>query len=261
MTDGRHIPEEDLALYSMQALHSADSAALKVHLASCDVCSRELAEVNGDLAALALIVEQQPLPEGARERFVARVTAEKRPVSNVIAMPDPRRRSFIPVLIPWVAAAAMLAVAGYLGVQNRNLDRLLNADRSQIATLSAQASRGQQVMDTLTAPSAQQATLTEGKAAVAPTGHTSYVPDRGALIFVANHLRQVPASKTYELWVIPANGGAPIPAGTFRPDANGTASVVLPPLPQGVPAKAFGVTIENEGGSPTPTMPIVLSGA
>ena len=86
------------------------------------------------------------------------------------------------------------------------------------------------------------------------------MPERGALIFVANHLEQVPASKTYELWIIPANGSAPIPAGTFRPDANGTASVILPPLPQGVPAKAFGVTIENEGGADKPTMPIVLSG-
>lgn len=258
MTVGQHIPMEDLALYAMQSLLPAESTALKEHLKTCALCRGELAEINGDLAGLALSVEQQSPPAGARDRFLARLDAEKRPVSGPIAVP--RRRSFVPVLVPWAAAAAMLAVAAYLGVQNRNLHQLLNADRSQIATLSAQASRAQQVMDTLTAPSAQQATLTEGKPAVAPTGHTSYVPERGALIFVANHLRPVPATKTYELWVIPANGGAPIPAGTFRPDANGTASVVLPPLPQGIPAKAFGVTIENEGGSQTPTMPIVLSG-
>jgi hypothetical protein len=37
--------------------------------------------------------------------------------------------------------------------------------------------------------------------------------------------------------------------------------LVLPPLPTGVPAKAFGVTIERAEGSETPTTPIILSGA
>jgi anti-sigma-K factor RskA len=47
----------------------------------------------------------------------------------------------------------------------------------------------------------------------------------------------------------------------FRPDAAGNASVVMPDMPKGIEAKAFGVTIENAGGSNTPTMPIVLAGA
>jgi anti-sigma-K factor RskA len=61
--------------------------------------------------------------------------------------------------------------------------------------------------------------------------------------------------------VIPADGKAPIAAGLFRPDAAGSASVLLPPLPKGVPAKAFGVTIEKAEGSATPTAPIILVGA
>ena len=81
------------------------------------------------------------------------------------------------------------------------------------------------------------------------------------MVFVGNNLKPIPAGKTYELWVIPADGKAPIPAGLFRPDDHGSASVVLPKLPEGVPAKAFGVTIENAEGAATPTMPIVLSGA
>jgi anti-sigma-K factor RskA len=51
-----------------------------------------------------------------------------------------------------------------------------------------------------------------------------------------------------------------MPAGLFRPDASGSASVVLPTLPQGVEAKAFGVTIEDAQGSATPTLPIVMAG-
>jgi anti-sigma-K factor RskA len=66
--------------------------------------------------------------------------------------------------------------------------------------------------------------------------------------------------KTYELWIIPQDGTAPIPAGTFHPDDQGNASVVLPDLPKGIAAKAFGVTIEPEGGSQTPTLPIIMAG-
>ena len=269
MTDGQHIPQEDLALYAMQSLSPAETATAHAHISACESCRRELAEINGDLAAISLSVEQVPIPEGARDRFLARLKSEERPSDARQSEPSiygpalvqtPPRRSMWPVLLPWAAAAAMLAVAAYLGIQNQNLQQTLNTDRSQIATLSAQASRAQQVLDTLTAPDAQQATLTEGKPVAAPTAHASYMPSRGALVFIANHLKPIPASKTYELWVIPANGSAPIPAGTFRPDANGSASVVLPPLPRGVPAKVFGVTIENEGGATSPTMPIVLSG-
>jgi hypothetical protein len=263
LTDGQHIPQEDLALYAMHALALAEEAALQVHLRSCADCQRELAELNGDLAAIALSLDQQPLPVGARDRFVARIESEIRPnpvASGPTLLPAPRRRSLFPILLPWAAAAAMFVFAAHLHVEHRRLQQLLNNDRGQIATLSAQASRAQQVMETLTSPTAQQATLTANPTTL-PTGHTSYVPERGALIFVANHLKPVPANKTYELWVIPANGGPPIPAGTFRPDANGTASVVLPPLPEGVPAKAFGVTIENDGGAQVPTLPIILSGS
>jgi anti-sigma-K factor RskA len=73
-------------------------------------------------------------------------------------------------------------------------------------------------------------------------------------------MQPLPENKTYELWVIPTSG-APVPAGLFRPDASGSASVLLPPIPQGLQAKAFGITIENAEGSNTPTAPIILSGA
>jgi anti-sigma-K factor RskA len=61
--------------------------------------------------------------------------------------------------------------------------------------------------------------------------------------------------------VIPANGSAPVPAGLFRPDAAGSATLVLPPVTPGIEAKAFGVTIENASGADAPTSPIILSGA
>ncbi len=278
--NGHHISDEDLVLYSIQSLSAGETAAAALHLEECAECARQLAEVSGDLALLSLSVEQQPIPAGARDRFMSRVAAEPqtavataRATTPVVAAPKSEpaparvihevkpRRNWFPILVPSAAAFALLALAGYLGNQNQRLNELLNNDKGEIAKLSASATHAEEVLETLTSPAAKQVTLTEGKGAPPPTGRTSYLADKGALVFVGNNLKPIPADKTYELWVIPADGKAPIPAGLFRPDDHGSASVVLPKLPEGVPAKAFCVTIENAEGSATPTMPIVLSGA
>jgi len=279
--NARHISEDDLVLYSLQSLSAGQTAAAELHLEACPECRRQLSEIAGDLALLSLSVEPQPIHAGARERFLGRVASEPQlSAANHIATtaemqkstpaadPAPRvihevkpRRNWFPILIPWAAAFALLVLSGYLGNRNDKLHDLLDEDKGQIAQLAAQAGRAQQVLDALTSPAAKNVTLTEGKAAPPPTGHTSYLADKGALVFVGNNLKPIPANKTYELWIIPADGKAPVPAGLFRPDERGSASLVLPKLPAGVPAKAFGVTIENAEGAASPTLPIVLSGA
>ncbi len=281
-----HISEEDLVLYSMQSLTAGETATAELHLESCAECRRQLAEIAGDLALVSLSVAQQGPPAGARDRFLSRLATEAQTapagraagsptaVASTSAQPLPRRdepqraihevkprRNWFPVLIPWAVSFALLALAGYLGSKNQQLNQFLNNDKGQIAQLSAEASRAEQMMDVLTSPSAKQVTLTEGKGTPPPTGRTSYLADKGALVFVGNNLKPIPANKTYELWMIPSNGKPPVPAGLFRPDERGSASLVLPKLPEGIPAKAFGITIENAQGATSPTMPIVLSGA
>jgi hypothetical protein len=136
----------------------------------------------------------------------------------------------------------------------------LDGSSRLVSNLAAKASHAQQVLEVLNAPDAQRVTLTATKIPPVPTAHTVYLAERGALVMEASHLKPVPADKAYELWVIPSSGGAPLPAGTFRPNSEGYASLVLPRLPSGVPAKAFGITIENVAGATTPTLPIILSG-
>jgi anti-sigma-K factor RskA len=60
------------------------------------------------------------------------------------------------------------------------------------------------------------------------------------------------------LWLIPGQGNS-ISAGIFDVDTKGNGSV-LPPLPSGLTAKAFAVTIEPRGGVPKPTGKKVLFG-
>ena len=257
MTDSGHITQEDLASYAMQNLPVAESASIRTHLQSCVPCRAELAAVCGDLALLGLGVEQEALPAGARDRFLARIDAGK----AVTSISEARSRRGAGFWIPWMATAALAILAISLGVQNRALNDELHDQVSLVTQLAAQASRAQQVLEVLTAPTAQRVTLTVGKAAAEPTARATYLPERGGMILLATNMKPLPADKAYELWVIPANGKAPVPAGVFRPDAVGSATMVLPQISAGIAAKAFGITVERAGGSPVPTSPIILSGA
>jgi anti-sigma-K factor RskA len=268
MTDGRHISQEDLALYAMQALSPEESAPIRAHLVQCALCRAELAEASGDLALVAMSVEPHPVPEGARGRFLNRVAADaasaqpakSTSVTPVVAIDAPRPARRVATWIPWAAVAAMILVSVALQWKVSSLTKELQLQSTLIADQTAANARAREVLDVLTAPTAQHVVLTAAKTPPTPAARAVYLPSRGALLLQASNLAQIPAGKTYELWVIPATG-APIPAGLFRPDAAGSASVVLPELPKGVPAKAFGITIENAAGSATPTAPIVLSGA
>jgi anti-sigma-K factor RskA len=171
-----------------------------------------------------------------------------------------RSRSKWATFTPWAIAACLAIACSILGYRVSSLNDALDGESRLVSNLAAKASHAQQVLEVLNAPDAQRVTLTGTKTPPAPTARTVYLADRGALMMEASNLKPVPAGKTYELWVIPASGAAPLPAGTFTPNAEGYASVVLPKLPSGVPAKAFGITLENTGGSNTPTAPILLSG-
>jgi anti-sigma factor RsiW len=268
MTDAQHISQDDLALYALQSLSHDESAALREHLSTCDECQTELARLQGDLAMVALSVEQHPLPAGARERFAQRTAADRPAAERVEPVPIVRPSGFDrpsrfagAAWVGWAAAAVLLILAGGLALQVSLLSARLRDSNNRITSLQAGKSRAEQIAELLTAPTAQRVLLTAPKTTPAPAGRVVYLPSRGELILQANNLVSAPAGKTYELWVIPADGSAPIPAGLFRPDPAGNGSVVLPPIPQGVNAKAFGITLEDAAGSKTPTAPILLAGA
>jgi hypothetical protein len=266
VTNGSHITGEDLALHALQALTAEESVAVQAHVAECEVCRAELAAATGDLALVALSVEQQPLPEGARDRFLSRIAedakqAEPQPKIGKLIPFNPGAANRVSVWAPRVAVAALLIIAAGLSWEVMHLDMRLRRETATLHRMAAENAKAQAVVDVLTAPAAQRVLLTAAKTPPSPSGRAVYLPSTGALIFQGNNLASLPADKTYELWVIPANGSAPIPAGLFRPDATGNASVLLPELPKGVPAKAFGVTVEKASGSDTPTAPILLVGA
>ncbi len=275
MMDKQHVEIDDLILYALHALDPDETAVIERHLGGCEQCTLQVAEARGDIALVALSVDQVPPPSGAEQRLMERIasiapatsqtksvgtTSEVAPNLVSFHRAVQPRRSRWPVILPWAIAAGASVVAISLGVQNRGLNDTISAETALLNTVSSKASHAQQIVDALNSPHAQRVTLTAVKHAAEPTGQAIYLADRGALLFQANNLKPLEKGKTYELWVIPADGKAPVAAGIFQPDQAGYASVVLPTLPPGIAAKAFGVTIEKDGGAATPTMPIILAG-
>src|SRR5262249_7911975 len=93
------------------------------------------------------------------------------------------------------------------------------ADRLRSAEATAQQAR--QIVDTLTAADAQHITLVSNGARVQPEAKTVYSARQRSLLLLASNLGALPAQKIYELWLLPADGSQPVPAGTFKPDVAG----------------------------------------
>jgi anti-sigma-K factor RskA len=243
---------EDLALYALGTLQGEERVALEKHLEGCSGCRRELEQLRGDMALMALSTAGPVPPRRARQRLIEAVAREPRR-TTVSA-----KRGWW-MVVPWVAAGALAVGLIALWLQNSNLQRTIAGLQDQTTQQMAELQRARDVVSTLTATDAMRVTLVAAKTPPQPQGKAIYVRDRSSLIFLASNLQALPPQKAYELWLIPMNG-APIPAGVFKPDAHGSAAVVEPPLPPGVQAKAFAITVEPESGSSAPTLPVVMVG-
>jgi anti-sigma-K factor RskA len=244
---------EDLALHALGVLEGEERVILEEHLDGCADCRRELKLLRGDTALMALSTAGPIPPRRARQRLMDAVAREPRHATA------PSRRGWR-TLVPWVAAGALAMGLLTVWLQKTDLQRQVAEFKGESAKQQAELQRAREVVSTLTATDAIQVTLVAARTPPQPQGKAIYVRDRSSLIFLASNLQPLPAEKAYELWLIPTSG-APIPAGVFKPDAHGSATVINPPLPVGVQAKAFAITVEPESGSSTPTMPIVMAGA
>lgn len=269
---------EDLALYALGALEGQERVALQQHLTTCASCRLELEQLRGDGALLALSTVGPKPPLRARQRLLEAVAKEgnfpalaqdarKDGASASVSVEvlgsggEAPRRSWWGVL-GWAAAFAVLVFASSLWRENSLLRQTLASATSKAAQSAQELEYLRKVSAPIIAPEAQHIPLvwTALKLPPSPQGKALYLRNRGSLVFLASNLPPLPSEKAYELWLIPKQG-APIPAGVFRPDAHGSATVVNPPLVVGTEAKAFAITIENAAGASSPTMPIVMMGA
>ena len=273
MSSTNHITTDDLILLALQFLPEAEMPQAMAHIAECAQCRDELAQFQGDLASYAWGVDQHTPPAYGRERLMRRVAQDKARfeasgATRTASVPFganqihlvPSRSAGIKQWAGWAVAAAMACVAALEFAQSQHAQNLLASQQKQLSD----SLRAQNVFDTLTDSRAKQVGMhlaASTPAEKAPEAHAAYRSDNGSLVFFASNLQPLQPYKTYELWLLPANGHEPIAVGLFKPDANGSANVLLPNLPKGVPANGFGVTIEDEAGAKQPTLPIIMTGA
>lgn len=257
---------EQAAPYALGALNPGERAEFEAHLATCAQCAAEVwafSSVASDLAQTAPPAEPSPavrarlmaaIAGGTKEQVV--MTTQTRPP----AAPPRTARG------PWLAAAASALIAIALGaytVQLRN--RIVNLERAQdqaavryaysleLASGAAReaASQAEEVAAVLAAPDLAQVLLAGQPAAPSASARAFWSRSRG-LVFNAANMPALPAGRTYQLWVIPAQA-PPISAGLIKPDASGRVTAVFKTPPDLPTPTAMAVTIEPDGGVPAPT--------
>lgn len=260
---------ESLALYAMGALDDPqERAALEAHLGTCGDCRRELEALRADTALLALSATGPQPPTRSRERLLSAIAAEPR-----VERRNPQRYAVGRLRRRWVTIAPVmmmliLAVFSILLWRDlRNTRQALRRTHAQLEQIQAELEQknaefkeAKMVHDLLHAPDAWPLTLVSRKMPPQPQIKTVYSKQQGALLLMANNLTPLPEDKIYQLWLLPADGGAPMSAGWFKPDGKGN-GMMFHKMSSGIAAKGFAVTIEPPGGSQTPTMPIVMEPA
>jgi hypothetical protein len=256
---------EALALYAMGALDDPqDLAALQAHLGTCGDCRRELEALRADTALLALSATGPQPPARSRDRLLNAIAAEPRMDRRtqkpyVVGRLRSRWLSFAPVAVMLMLAIFSLLLGYDLrnrSFQLRQARQKIEQMKSEIAQQNTQLAEARRVDDLIHAPDAWPLTLVGVKAPPQPQMKMVYSKEKGSLLLLASDTPVLPDDKIYELWLLPADGSAPMPAGWFKPDSKGNGRMFHMLASAGIDAKGFAVTIEPAGGSTTPTMPI-----
>jgi len=254
-----HEPFDTLvASYALGALDGDDLVQLEAHLAGgCDRCQTALRESHEAWAQVVLAEPPGIPPAHVKDAVLRRIAGGPARA--------PERRSWV----PWAAATAAAMVisamltGGFvasryeakLGQMAREVTRIRDEIRRREATQLAQLEMYRAVVELLGDPATRVVELRGTGPNAEASGRVVWHERAGGHLIVTK-LPPLPAGKAYEAWTL--GGPAPRPAGVFTVDASGQGSRKLEPA-EGVPAKAFAVTIEPEGGVSEPTGPIVLA--
>ena len=219
--------------YALDALDELERLRFEQHLAGCEDCRHEVAELH-ETAALLTETVATPPPASLRESVLAGIS-QVRPVAPEVPVQTPapavepagRGRRWLPFLV--AAALAIFVGLGALVIQPWASD---DAPRLTAAEQVLQAEDAEQVFLDLGASG--RATLTRSKS-----------QDRA--VITTEDMVSAPAGKAYELWFI--DGDEFVSAGLMPDEADQT--VVLDG--SAAQAAAVGITVEPESGSKQPT--------
>lgn len=229
-----------IAPYVLGAVTTEEEREVRSHILGCEECMREAEGFSGAANALALAVDEAPVPAGFADAIVAKVQSE-RPATRGAPVETKWWRSW--KLVAGVASASVLATIV--------LASALLATRAQVR-------RYESAVPPLVHGEGMR--LAGAGGAVA-----RMVPTADGATFFATGLDEAPERHTYQLWLMQCDDPAvfetcdPKSAGTF--DVSGGIAV----LQTGESLEGYdraAVTVEPDGGSEGPTtLPVIDSAA
>jgi anti-sigma-K factor RskA len=261
-----------LAMAALNALSPSERRMLEAHLATCEECRREFAELVEGVRSLAESLPARPLsPERnsvIRARLLARAAADREnvtPIRRAPAAPAPSAAPARPSPARWLAAAALVIAAGAVayGIDQRVTVRRLVADiahlRDTTATMQQRLADQQAIVAGLTGPGVKviDAAATSARQ---PYARMFWDQPTNRWTFVAYNLPTAAPGHTYQLWLV-TRDQRKVSAGTFAPSANGSALVRATYALPSDSLAAIAVTNEPAGGSAQPTTTPFLVGA
>ena len=278
------------ALYALGALSQHEARAFDLHLnEGCLACYGELEQFDQVVGVLGSAAAAVAPPGYLRELLAVRIEKEAtetpRVSASVIAFPEkpsairtkpaPAPSRFGRVLLPWAVAAALLIALAYtfttLRSERQSLQAALDQEKAQSSEALSENIKLKEHLNKETGLSTELAqinsVLSSPQWRIIPLAGQAPAPDAGAKVYwdvqgnrwvVTADLPPPPAGKVYQLWFVTPS--AKISAGLISPDKTGHGFAVVQFPSSAAQLAAAAITLEPEGGSQQPTMPIYAVG-
>jgi anti-sigma-K factor RskA len=166
-----------------------------------------------------------------------------------------------------IAAALLIAAFGVYSWRTRAvLDHAETASaipdsslEAQVAELHASVAQKDSLIAALTGMHTRVIDLAN-YSSTDPMARVFWDQKRQMFFMYASNLKRPPAGKTYQVWLIARGKVAPVSAGTFMPESDGSAIMSTRQQMEPGSLRRIAVTEEPTGGVPAPTGAVVFAG-